>query len=121
MVFSSGKVYYDLAVARKERWGDGPYPVALVRLEQLYPWPAREVTHAIARYVSAGSVIWAQEEPANMGGWTFVRDRLEGATRSGQEFRYAGRPDAASTAVGSMRIHNREQAALVASAFDGVA
>ncbi len=120
VVFSSGKVYYDLVAERAERWGDGPYPVALLRLEQLYPWPEAEVAAAIARYVSAGTVIWAQEEPSNMGGWTFVRDRIEGATRSGQECRYAGRPEAASPAVGSMRIHKKEQAALVAAALDGV-
>ncbi|NRA00362.1 MAG: 2-oxoglutarate dehydrogenase E1 component [Myxococcales bacterium] len=120
IVFCSGKLYYDLLAERAARWPEGTPPVALLRCEQLYPWPVQEVRAAIARYVSAGTVVWAQEEPANMGGWTFVRDRFEAELRSGQSFSYAGRPDAASPSVGSMRIHREEQFAIVYTAFDGL-
>ena len=116
VVFCSGKVYYDLKTARDDRF-DNPAAVALVRLEQLHPWPEAEIVSVMQRYANATTVVWAQEEPANMGAWTFVRERIQGEIRSSQKLLYAGQSESASPATGSMRIHRDEQAALVASAF----
>ena len=118
VVVSSGKVYYDLLEEQLRRHGDADLPVALVRLEQLYPWPEQALMAALDRFADAESVVWCQEEPANMGAWTFVRERIQGLLRPNQRLSYAGRRESASTAVGSSRIHKKEQAMLVAAAFD---
>ena len=119
LVLCSGKVYYDLLAERERRFGQGPSPVALARVEQLYPWPERQVAAEVQRCAPADCVYWAQEEPANMGAWTFVRERLQGALLPGQKLAYAGRPASASPAVGSLRVHKREQAALIETVFSG--
>jgi 2-oxoglutarate dehydrogenase E1 component len=116
VLLCSGKVYYDLLEA-EERLAA---PVAIVRVEQIYPWPADRLAALLARYPNASSVLWVQEEPRNMGGWTFVRERLE-ALVGGRSFGYAGRSESASPAVGSMRLHREQQAALVDAAFEGIA
>ena len=112
----SGKVYYDLLEERELRFED-PGMVALVRLEEIYPWPQLELAAVVERYCNASAVVWAQEEPANMGAWTYVRDRLQAELRPNQKLIYAGRRANASTATGSMRIHRAEQAALINHAF----
>ncbi len=117
LVFCSGKLYYELEAERARRHPQGPPPVALVRVEQLYPWPAREVAETLRRFRSAGTVVWAQEEPANMGAWSFLRDRLEDALQPDQRLVYAGRPDTASPAAGSIRVHRLEQTAVIAQTF----
>ncbi|MFN9276625.1 MAG: multifunctional oxoglutarate decarboxylase/oxoglutarate dehydrogenase thiamine pyrophosphate-binding subunit/dihydrolipoyllysine-residue succinyltransferase subunit [Planctomycetota bacterium] len=106
VVCCSGKVYYDLVDAR----GDDR-SVALVRVELLYPWPATAMAALRARYPAA-KFVWCQEEPANMGAWTFVRDRFDWAAR-------ATRRAAASPATGSSHKHKAEQAALIAAALRG--
>jgi len=116
IVLCSGKVYYDL-LEQRERCFDDPGIVALVRLEQIYPWPQVDLAAVIERYGNATTVVWCQEEPANMGAWTFVRDRLQAELRPNQRLIYAGRRANASTATGSMRVHQTEQAALVDHAF----
>jgi 2-oxoglutarate dehydrogenase E1 component len=116
IVLCSGKVYYDLLEERDRRFSD-PGMVALVRLEEIYPWPQVELAAAIERFSNATTVVWCQEEPANMGAWTFARDRLQAELRPTQKLIYAGRRANASTATGSMRIHQTEQAALVDHAF----
>jgi 2-oxoglutarate dehydrogenase E1 component len=121
LVLCSGKLYYELLAERERRLGDQAGRVALVRVEQLYPWPEPEVTEQIRSFSGAERVCWAQEEPANMGAWSFVRERILAALRPEQQLVYAGRRDSASTAVGSMRIHREEQAALLEAALDGVA
>jgi 2-oxoglutarate dehydrogenase E1 component len=121
LVLCSGKVYYDLLAERERRHGpDDAGGVALVRVEQLYPWPAERVSQAVARYPGFERVVWCQEEPSNMGGWTFVRERIQDALGAGQKLAYAGRPESASPATGSGRVHREEQAGLVAAAFDGL-
>ena len=121
VLFCSGKVYYDLADHRAKH-GDGQLEgeVAIVRVEQLYPWPENAVAAVMARYGNAEGAFWVQEEPANMGAWTFVRERLQGALPTLSKLGYAGRPEQASPAVGSMRIHRMEQQALVDAAFEGL-
>jgi 2-oxoglutarate dehydrogenase E1 component len=109
----SGKVYYDLLTQReavaKER------EVAIVRLEQFYPWPGAMLHAALARYRSAREWVWVQEESQNMGGWTFVAPRLQELTKT--PFQYVGRDASASPATGSHKVHDREQAELVAAAI----
>ena len=116
IVLCSGKVYYDLLEERDHRFDD-PETVALVRLEEIYPWPQVELAAVVERYCNASSVVWCQEEPANMGAWTFARDRVQAELRPTQKLIYAGRRASASTATGSMRIHQAEQATLVDHAF----
>ncbi|MCH8084187.1 MAG: hypothetical protein IH885_08115, partial [Myxococcales bacterium] len=116
IILCSGKVYYDLLEERDRRFDD-PETVALVRLEEIYPWPQVELAAVFERYSNVSSVVWCQEEPANMGAWTFVRDRLQAELRPTQKLIYAGRRASASTATGSMRIHQAEQATLVDHAF----
>jgi 2-oxoglutarate dehydrogenase E1 component len=119
VLLCSGKVYYDLWEERARRFGAG-IPAALVRVEQLHPWPAAEVAAAVQAFPAARRVVWAQEEPANMGAWTFARERLHDALLPRQELAYAGRPASASPAAGSLRIHRREQTQLADAAFAGL-
>jgi 2-oxoglutarate dehydrogenase E1 component len=121
ILLCSGKVYYDLLERQEQLSGSSPLPVALVRLEQLYPWPEAELCALLERYESADEVVWVQEEPANMGAWTFVRERIQGALRSGSRLAYAGRRESASTATGSLRRHRQEQQDLIDTAFDRIA
>jgi 2-oxoglutarate dehydrogenase E1 component len=120
VVFCSGKLYYELLAERGRRHPRGPLPVALVRVEELHPWPGDRVAEVIEEFPRASRVVWAQEEPANMGAWSFVRERIQGALLPRQCLVYAGRPEAASPATGSRRVHQEEQAALVAAAFAGL-
>ena len=117
VVLCSGKVYYDLYQAREEK---GVQDVALVRVEQLYPFPAKSLGAVLARYPNA-ELVWCQEEPENMGAWHFVDRRLE-AVLSGLDVkakrpRYVGRPAAASPATGLLKRHNQEQARLIDEAL----
>src|SRR5581483_8525519 len=112
----SGKVFYDLAKARQDR---ADLRVALVRVEELYPLPEREIRAALEAYPQARDVVWVQEEPRNMGAWTYVHERLPALLGPARALRYAGRDEAASPATGSYRLHAKEQAALVAAVFDG--
>jgi 2-oxoglutarate dehydrogenase E1 component len=120
VLFCSGKVYYDLLAEREQRLGDDAGEVALVRIEELYPWPEEAVAHVVRRYAKAERVTWVQEEPANMGPWTFVRERIQDALLSGEKLAYAGRTPSSSPATGSMRIHRKEQAGLIDAAFAGL-
>jgi 2-oxoglutarate dehydrogenase E1 component len=113
VVLCSGKVYYDL-VAQREK-SNTSREVAILRLEQLYPWPAEALKAALGRYRSAREWVWCQEESQNMGGWTFASPRLRELT--GQDFQYVGRDASASPATGSHTIHDREQEELVEAAI----
>ena len=101
-------------------FGEGDGCTTLNFFEELYPWPELEIAELLRAFPGAERVVWAQEEPANMGGWTFVRERLSDALLPSQKLAYAGRRASASPAAGSMRVHREEQAALVATAFDGL-
>jgi len=120
VVLCSGKVYYDLLEKRRSLEIDD---VAIVRVEQLYPWPREGVQKALALYPNA-EVIWCQEEPANMGSWNFVNRRIEYILEEDDAGRrptprplYVGRPASASPATGHLQAHLREQALLVEQAL----
>ena len=120
LFLSFGKVYYDLVDERSSRFGPDPSRAALVRIEELYPWPEAILSDLIRRYPNLKECVWVQEEPSNMGAWSFVRDRLEALLPDSVPLRYAGREPAASPAAGSMRVHRSEQTDLMASAFQGL-
>jgi 2-oxoglutarate dehydrogenase E1 component len=118
VVICSGKVYYDILEERQTRKSED---VKIVRLEQIYPFPAKRMASILAETPQA-DVVWCQEEPQNMGSWTFVRDYLEDAMSaagmSQSRPAYAGRKAAASPATGSASRHAAEQTALVDAALD---
>ncbi|MGB2932028.1 MAG: 2-oxoglutarate dehydrogenase E1 component, partial [Methyloceanibacter sp.] len=117
VVLCSGKVYYDLYDEREKRGVDDVY---LLRVEQLYPFPARALLQELSRFLQA-EIVWCQEEPKNMGAWSFIEpniswvlDHIEAKHRRP---RYAGRPASASTAVGLMRKHQHELTVLLEEAL----
>src|SRR5262249_52756434 len=116
-VLCSGKVYYDLFEARAAAGIDDIY---LMRLEQLYPFPARALISELSRFPGA-EVVWAQEEPKNMGAWSFVEPNIEWVLQhTGSAVtrpRYAGRPASAATATGLASKHEQEQKAFLAQAL----
>jgi 2-oxoglutarate dehydrogenase E1 component len=116
VVFCSGKIYYDLDAARREKKLEN---VAIVRLEQYYPFPAEQLRAQLETYSNATEVLWVQEEPRNMGAWDFVDERLLALLYQGQTLRYVGRPSGSSPATGSSKRHAAEQAAVIAEALEG--
>lgn len=113
VIFCSGKVYYDLVAHRQE---NGIENAAIIRIEQLYPFHRELVSAIISQYSKATSFVWCQEEPLNMGAWSYIAPRLEMTV--GSKIRYAGRGTASSPAPGSKAIHYREQKQLLAQAFE---
>ena len=117
MLLCSGKVYFDLLHARRERKIDD---VAILRFEQLYPFPAKTFAELAARYKNA-EFVWVQEEPENMGAWFFIDRRLEKTLAAldlkGKRARYVGRHEAAAPATGMAKRHAAEQARLVDEAL----
>ncbi|HYP53232.1 MAG TPA: thiamine pyrophosphate-dependent enzyme, partial [Pyrinomonadaceae bacterium] len=114
IVLCSGKVFYDLAAARQKT---GDERVAVVRLEQFYPFPERRLREVFASYPNASQLVWAQEEPKNMGGWTFVEPRLMNLLPGCERPFYVGRAASASPATGSYAVHEAEQRRLVDDAL----
>ncbi len=114
VVFCSGKVYYDLL---EQRRADGVRDVALVRLEQLYPFPADEYEAVLNRYPNAREVVWCQEEPQNQGAWYQIQHRLRERLPARAVLLYAGRAASASPAVGIFQVHVEQQHALVHAAL----
>jgi 2-oxoglutarate dehydrogenase E1 component len=117
VVLCSGKVFYDLLQERRDK---GVQDVAIIRLEQLHPFPQASLAQALALYRNA-EVVWCQEEPENMGGWTFVDRRIErvlkGLDIKAKRPEYVGREDAASPATGLAKVHQQQQEALVRAAL----
>ncbi len=114
VVLCSGKVYYDLL---KFRTQNKRTDTAIVRVEQLYPYPTDQIRDLLIHYRHAQTVVWCQEEPKNMGSWQFLFERLLGDIRPDQKLFYAGRLASASPAVGSLNKHQREQEDLITQAF----
>jgi multifunctional 2-oxoglutarate metabolism enzyme len=111
VIFCSGKIYYELAKARKNS------SIRIVRVEQFYPFPLDALQRCIARYSQARDWVWLQEEPQNMGAWNFIEPRLSDLLPAGQNLRYAGRAASASTATGFSTIHQMEQQQIIADAL----
>ena len=128
IVFCSGKVFYDLSQTRNPKSGPvatgsndaSPLDedrVALIRLEQFYPFPRQAIKETIAKYPNAKELVWCQEEPRNMGGWTFMEPRLENLLPRCDRPRYLGRAESPSPATGNYAVHVREQERLVREAL----
>jgi 2-oxoglutarate dehydrogenase E1 component len=112
IVLCSGKVYWDLYNHRKD---NGIDDTVILRVEQLYPLNCDRLKELADKHSDASSIVWCQEEPQNMGAWTFIAPRLE--TIFGKKPAYAGRSSSASTAVGSLALHKYEQSELISQAF----
>jgi 2-oxoglutarate dehydrogenase E1 component len=117
VVFCSGKVYFDLLKSRREaKIGS----VAIIRLEQLYPFPSDEYEAILRKYSNAREVVWCQEEPQNQGSWYQIRHRLQSKLGPKHELLYAGRAGAAAPATGIASLHEQQQKNLVTAALQGV-
>jgi 2-oxoglutarate dehydrogenase E1 component len=114
VVFCSGRVYFDLLEARR---ADKARDVAIVRIEQLYPFPTEEYAAVLRRYPNAVDVVWCQEEPQNQGAWYQIRHRLQESLGEKQELLYSGRAPSAAPATGIPQLHTAQQHGLVAAAL----
>lgn len=106
LVFCTGKVYYDLLERRQEH-------VALVRVDELYPWPHKHIADIVDLYPEIEEVVWVQEEPKNMGAWSYVSPQLRVSTGNALIVRYVGRGERASPAEGYAETHKVEQERIV--------
>ena len=115
VIACSGKVYYDLVKsAKKER---GQTEVAIIRVEQLYPFPHKAFATELKKYPNVTELVWAQDEPQNQGAWFQIQHNIFENLEDGQKLAYAGRPASASPAVGYYDKHQEQQKALVDTAF----
>ncbi len=115
VLLCSGKIYYELVEAREKRSDSA---TAILRIEQLYPFPLDELRDELLSYPLSAELVWVQEEPRNMGPWRFVQENMQELLADPRrELRYAGRPASASTAAGSLRRHMEEQAEVIEEAF----
>lgn len=115
VLLCSGKVYFTLHAAREK---NSVRDVAIVRVEQLYPYPQKEIQAIIARYHRAQEISWVQEEPRNRGAWSFMEPRLRELLPDGRLMRYYGRDAAASPATGAFKVHQIEEQELVSHALE---
>ena len=114
IIMCSGKVYYDLAKARADKSiGD----VAIIRVEQLYPFPHKAISAEIKKYPALEEVVWCQDEPQNQGAWFFIQHNILENMNEGMRMAYAGRPASASPAVGYAHLHQEQQKSLINAAF----
>ncbi len=114
LVFCSGKVYYDLTQTRREKKIE---QVAIIRLEELYPFPIEAFAATLSKYKNASEIVWCQEEPQNQGAWYQIRHRLQEPLGAQHQLYYAGRPGAAAPASGIHALHAIQQQSLVAAAL----
>ncbi|HQS59795.1 MAG: 2-oxoglutarate dehydrogenase E1 component [Gallionellales bacterium 35-53-114] len=114
VIVCSGKIYYELIASRRER---GIQDMAIIRLEQLYPFPHELFAAQIAAYPKATEVLWCQEEPGNQGAWHRIQHYLLRHMRKGMQLGYALRPSAAAPAAGYLAVHNEQQKAVIDAAF----
>jgi 2-oxoglutarate dehydrogenase E1 component len=114
VICCSGKVYYDLVKKRDEKGADD---VAIIRIEQLYPFPHKAFGAELKKYSNAVDIVWCQDEPQNQGAWFFIQHQIHENMLEGQKLGYAGRAASASPAVGYAHLHQDQQKALVDAAF----
>ncbi len=119
VIFCTGKIYYELADEREKTVTDGS--VAIMRVEQLYPLPTEQALKELRQFPNLKTIIWAQEEPKNMGAYSFVAPRMQEAfmelAGKGVSFRYVGRTERASPAIGSPKVHSQEQLEIIKGCF----
>ena len=115
IVLCTGKVYFDLLERRR---ADQRTDIAIIRVEQLNPFPREALQRELQRYAKAKEVVWCQEEPENQGAWRYMQVYLQEFLKAGQVLHYAGRPAYAAPAEGSMSKHQATQAALITAALD---
>ena len=123
VILCSGKVYFDLLESRRSQKIQN---IAIIRVEQLYPWPEVLIKEEVSRYPKA-DIVWCQEEASNQGAWEFINDRLNNILRlldnkktKMREIIYVGREASASPASGALKIHNEEQAFLIDQALNAI-
>ena len=114
VIVCSGKVYFDLIKKREDKGADD---VAIVRIEQLYPFPHKAFGAELKKYPNATDLVWCQDEPQNQGAWFFIQHNLHENMSEGQRLGYAGRAASASPAVGYSHLHQDQQKALIEAAF----
>ncbi len=114
VIACSGKVYYDLVKKREEK---GAHDVAILRVEQLYPFPHKAFAAELKRYPNATDIVWCQDEPQNQGAWFFIQHNIHDNMLDGQRLGYAGRAASASPAVGYAHLHQDQQKTLIEAAF----
>jgi 2-oxoglutarate dehydrogenase E1 component len=114
VIACSGKVYYDLV---KHREAKGADDVAIIRVEQLYPFPHKAFAAELKKYPNATDIVWCQDEPQNQGAWFFIQHNIHENMQDGQKLGYAGRAASASPAVGYSHLHQDQQKALIEAAF----
>ncbi len=117
VVVCGGKVYYDLLQKKRDA---GLSNVAIIRVEQLYPFPQKALTECLAGYANANDVVWCQEEPENQGAWYCTQHHLRASLAKHQTLSYAGRDASASPATGYHSLHVEQQTALVAQALETI-
>jgi 2-oxoglutarate dehydrogenase E1 component len=119
VILCSGKIYYEILDEREKNANDGS--VAILRVEQLYPFPAEQISREVKHFTNLKHILWAQEEPKNMGAYSFVAPRLQEAfgelAAKGVAFRYVGRTERASPAIGSPKVHQQEQSEIIKGCF----
>ena len=117
IVLCSGKIFHEAVQQRAGLDPAGVASIALVRVEQIYPWPLQRLTSVFERYAEATEVVWLQEEPENMGAWSFVHARLHACLPERLRLRHVSRTESASPAIGSASLHQLEQADLLQRAI----
>jgi 2-oxoglutarate decarboxylase len=115
ILLCTGKVYFDLLAERENR---NRSQAAIIRIEQLYPYPEWNLSKILSGYKQAGEICWVQEEPRNMGAWNFISRHIVHSISLGRSLRYIGRPESASPAAGSHKVHLEEQAKIMFEAFE---
>lgn len=113
IILTTGKLYYDLLQKRRD---EQAHHIAIIRIEQLYPFPAEELKALLAQYPADAKLIWAQDEPRNQGAWRGIREWLDEAIGE-RKIHYVGRPESASTAAGYAKSHAEEQAVVIQNAL----
>ncbi|MEX2602465.1 MAG: multifunctional oxoglutarate decarboxylase/oxoglutarate dehydrogenase thiamine pyrophosphate-binding subunit/dihydrolipoyllysine-residue succinyltransferase subunit [Balneolaceae bacterium] len=116
MILCSGKIYYDLIAKREDTENKN---IAIHRVEQLYPFPDRDIETILKKEKKVKEIVWCQEEPKNMGSWSYIAPRIQQILQPGQTLSYAGRQASASPAAGQMKIHQAEQERLMNEALTG--
>lgn len=117
IVLCSGKIAIDLEEALEKDKNEAEERLHIIRVEQLYPFPEEEIRNIFGRFPHVKEFVWAQEEPKNMGAWSYIEPRLRNVVPQGAEIRYAGRPDRSSPASGYQQVHSLEQQRIIQSAL----